>query len=777
MIISIFTMLFSCGVFAYSINAVGMIFNTLTKKSLDKKNNMYTISQYMDKKNVNIELQIQIKQYLEYYWDMQYSRDKEQEKNLINQLSPKLKEQLLLETFKVIVLECQIFKNNFSQQFVIDIIQLIEECSYRPDEIIVSESIQDDHSLYFIESGQVQVFIDEGAKKIRIANISNQQVMQIQAIQSQFVEDFHQDIDIYIQKYTYKEDDDNEFQENDDQDQMNQSAFMIFSQQDLASIEPENKHTGYQASYISQISFKKNKLSSSNFDEEQTKVSIKNLKSKINSTDDNQLSNLQGSNNNNINDQNNQKRKRSSILQIQPNLKIQCLIQPRSSIVYDQQQLENLSPKNKLNDNLNKSNAILNNYHTLRNSFDTKNSKDRVHLPAIKSDDQQGQTSDLVWKVQQLIEQQKSLKEKKEIDEEGSKYDIQKDYETYLPHNNLSYIIEYLKFKSRYLKQLKFQYKNLNQNIKSQLESSSIFNDSNNKENYMNQYPFNNPSCQRNFQLLRIFEKKFQQLIFRKRNSKRLHSQNQQIISNNQIIKNSLPNTKLQKILEQFQFAQKNQNQIDNVIQDTQNTPRINYNSQANKQIQQQSSLKFRNEEENGQEIRKSSFTNEYKYLISTQRQDSIIPNEQKSFLSNLIAQDQNMKHISSYRNYFERKQLFCQTQKYQNNPSKNDQIQTQKTQNNEISQIKCSDQDEIESPYSVKKNKINSSRKIAQKDKYFQGDFEVENPNKINSFNLNNIQEDWKLSKTYIEQQNKKLQNFQEAKKQKRYKIDQILF
>ncbi|KAL4483358.1 hypothetical protein ABPG72_008000 [Tetrahymena utriculariae] len=893
MIISIFTMLFSCGVFAYSINAIGKIFNTLNKKNLDKKSNLYTISQYMAKKNINSELQIQIKQYLEYCWDMQYSRDKEQEKYLINQLSPKLREQLLFETFKVIILECQIFKNNFSQQFLIDIIQLIEESQYRPDEIIVSESIQDEHSLYFIESGQIQVFIDEDAKKViknlnkgdffgdfsfftgqstnlnykateftqvfkikrsnifelfknkpsdleafcnikdnllftqnysiihskcyyclghhlttncyqlfpqfnkvRIANISNKQVLQarrhltevrkfskqpyflylreLQVMQYQFSVDFQQEIDIYAQNYTFKEDEDYELQDNEEQDLLINSAFKILSQQDLASLEFENKHTGHQTSYISQISFKKNKLSSTNFDEEnqQQKISQKQLRPKTNSIEDNLIQNIQGNTNNsnyNITDQSNinQKTKRinKSILQIQPNLKIQCLISPRQNQVSDQQQLETLQNNQ-------------NNYHK-RNSqaFDSKNS--RIYLPVIKSDGLQGQSSDLFQKVQQILEFQNNIKEKKEKDEESNQYDIQKDYNTYLPHNNLSNIIEYLKFKSRFFKQLKFQYKNFHQNIKFQedsvidLQRNSIYNY---KENYVNQYPFNNSSCQRNFQILRIFEKRSQQDIFRKKNSKIRHSQIQQIISNNQNLKNSLPNTKLQKLLEQFQFAQQNQNQNQINTQNYQTIPKLGQGGLANNSIYQSNNLNIRNDGECYQEKRKSSFNYDNKQLILSQRKNSNCNKEQKSLQMNLITNDQNMKIVQSQNNYQERKDKFQQTQKYRNNPSKNYQIQTQFTQS-EISQIKYVDQDEIESPYSQKRNKINSSKKIDIKDKYFQSDFEEESPNKLNSYNLNQFLEEQKSSKTYIEQQNKKLQNFQAAKKQKRYKIDQILF
>lgn len=52
-----------------------------------------------------------------------------------------------------------------------NMISVIEECSYRPDEMIISELNDDDHSIYFIESGKVSLFMDEdGSKVIKYLN-------------------------------------------------------------------------------------------------------------------------------------------------------------------------------------------------------------------------------------------------------------------------------------------------------------------------------------------------------------------------------------------------------------------------------------------------------------------------------------------------------------------------------------------------------------------------------------------------------------------------------
>ncbi|KAL4434927.1 hypothetical protein ABPG74_021266 [Tetrahymena malaccensis] len=869
MIISLITMLFSCGVFAYSINAIGTIFNTLNQKSLDIKNNMYTISSYMAKKNIDFELQIQIKEYLEYYWDMQYSRDEQQEQFLINQLSPKLKERLLLETFKMIVIECQIFKHNFSQQFMMEIIQLIQECSYRPDEIILSESIQDDHSLYFIESGQVQVFVDEDAKKvlknlkkgdffgdfqfftgqstnlnykateftkifkikrsiifdlfqnkpsdleafcnikdnllftqnysiihskcyycleshlttncwklfpqfnkIRIANINNKSDLQMrqhlenerrlhkfaemlyldysQNSLQQFISDYQQDIDYYDQKFIWKEGDDEieeELQGNEDEEFYNQSSFNIKSQQDLPSLELEKQKSRKLSHNSSQISFKRNRQSSSNLEEEnqQQKSPAVKLKSKQNILDE--ISDLNNYNLKKVNSKEQQitespitKRRLIKIQQSYASSKGVNSFSQRLNQVNEYQQIESLAPQSKYSDSPIK---VPSQKHQLsKNSqiYDVKTIKEQIQ-PQTKILADQNKNSELIIKLQQIFEQQNKSKEKNEQEEENNLFDVYKNFEIYLPHNNLSVIIEYLNFKQRFLKQLKFQYRNINLNKMSsqQIAHQDILN---NKENYINQYPFNVPGCQRNFQIMRVFERKIQQQNLKKKQKNKRYSIIQQGIQFSQNVRSSLPNTKLQRVLEKFQFI--SQNQDETIIQGQQ-ILNVRQSSYISNQMNTINIHNIKNDGENSLGIRQNSFSLENRQLLSSQKKSIFQQSETQSIQTNQNQKEDSMHASHFKRSYVERKQISNSAQISQNNTQKKQIINSDTTifqmVLSEKSQNRSEDQNEIESPSQQNKQIIHSTQKFAQKEQYFQSD-DKDSSNQVNFSSQNKFQD-----------------------------------
>ena len=57
-------MFISCGVYTYSFNEIGLIFNEITKNKRLIKKNIQIINKYMDNKNINNLLQHQVREYL-----------------------------------------------------------------------------------------------------------------------------------------------------------------------------------------------------------------------------------------------------------------------------------------------------------------------------------------------------------------------------------------------------------------------------------------------------------------------------------------------------------------------------------------------------------------------------------------------------------------------------------------------------------------------------------------------------------------------------------------
>lgn len=56
-LVNIFTMLISCGVYAYILNKVGAIFEKLSAQDNQRKHDLYIINSYMKKKKINKILQ------------------------------------------------------------------------------------------------------------------------------------------------------------------------------------------------------------------------------------------------------------------------------------------------------------------------------------------------------------------------------------------------------------------------------------------------------------------------------------------------------------------------------------------------------------------------------------------------------------------------------------------------------------------------------------------------------------------------------------------------
>ncbi|KAL4463876.1 hypothetical protein ABPG74_005813 [Tetrahymena malaccensis] len=154
---SIFTVLSACCVFAYSISEVGSIFEQMNKATKKQKVNMFIINSYMKKKRITIDLQYQIRHYLEYYWNESFSENTYKQQMIINQLSNNLKENLMLEANRLI-LESPLFRDNFSLKTLLKTVSIVTEQRCTPEEIIYLGGESDDNSIYFIEKGQVQVF-------------------------------------------------------------------------------------------------------------------------------------------------------------------------------------------------------------------------------------------------------------------------------------------------------------------------------------------------------------------------------------------------------------------------------------------------------------------------------------------------------------------------------------------------------------------------------------------------------------------------------------------
>ncbi len=82
------------------------------------------------------------------------------EQILINQLSDVLRKKLLVEANRLVLKDTPIFSQNFSERIIEMTVGLIKEYHCTPEQIISFEGTQDECSIFFIEKGQVEIYVD-----------------------------------------------------------------------------------------------------------------------------------------------------------------------------------------------------------------------------------------------------------------------------------------------------------------------------------------------------------------------------------------------------------------------------------------------------------------------------------------------------------------------------------------------------------------------------------------------------------------------------------------
>lgn len=118
---------------------------------------MMTMNGYMNSKNVNKNLQYQIREYIDYFIREKQERDEDSEEKLINILSKDLKDQLLIESNKIVLKDAPIFKKNFSQEIIKRTVPIIKQIRVTPYNYVIQQDKFDDCSIYFIETGSVEI--------------------------------------------------------------------------------------------------------------------------------------------------------------------------------------------------------------------------------------------------------------------------------------------------------------------------------------------------------------------------------------------------------------------------------------------------------------------------------------------------------------------------------------------------------------------------------------------------------------------------------------------
>lgn len=159
----LFTIIFiyvACGIFAYSINSIGIIVSEIAKRENEFQKDLNIINGFMKQKKINFELRIRVRKYLEYIWYEEKIEKVEEQAKIIDKLSDSLKEELLLEANAEIISDLKMFSFNFSEELLRNTIQLMKEARFTPGDLIFMKGEAENKDFYLIRKGKVEIFLE-----------------------------------------------------------------------------------------------------------------------------------------------------------------------------------------------------------------------------------------------------------------------------------------------------------------------------------------------------------------------------------------------------------------------------------------------------------------------------------------------------------------------------------------------------------------------------------------------------------------------------------------
>ncbi|EGR27458.1 hypothetical protein IMG5_195700 [Ichthyophthirius multifiliis] len=149
-----FTMLFTCGIFAYTFNSIGLIVEDYNKKNKQLQDYMDQINRYLQNNNVKPKLQIQAIKYVEYKYKSQNDLSVKEEEEVLNKLSDNIREKLIIQNNMQLISKIPILNDNFSKAFL----KKLSINLHKEKNINQTDEMFNQTQFYIIEKGTIQLF-------------------------------------------------------------------------------------------------------------------------------------------------------------------------------------------------------------------------------------------------------------------------------------------------------------------------------------------------------------------------------------------------------------------------------------------------------------------------------------------------------------------------------------------------------------------------------------------------------------------------------------------
>lgn len=150
---------FACGMFAYSINSIGIILSDISKQENEFRKDLNIVNDFMGDKKISFDLQMRVRKYLEYIRKEEKVERNEATMQTIAKLSDSLREELLLEANGYILMKIKLFSANFTEETLRRTIMIMKERRYMPGDLIIKKGDMQENTLFIIKNGEAELFI------------------------------------------------------------------------------------------------------------------------------------------------------------------------------------------------------------------------------------------------------------------------------------------------------------------------------------------------------------------------------------------------------------------------------------------------------------------------------------------------------------------------------------------------------------------------------------------------------------------------------------------
>ncbi|KRX06829.1 Cyclic nucleotide-binding protein [Pseudocohnilembus persalinus] len=157
---SIFILIMSSGVFAYSVNTIGTIFRDIQLQTAKYKKKKYEIIQYMRKRKINPKQQLRALKELEFLFQQQ---ENEHMKGLevLQMLSKNIQSEICVSYYGEFLKNSKFAKiAGFSKQFIEDTAKKMQETSLVPEQVLINQDTLNER-LYFLVEGQLDFYLKQ----------------------------------------------------------------------------------------------------------------------------------------------------------------------------------------------------------------------------------------------------------------------------------------------------------------------------------------------------------------------------------------------------------------------------------------------------------------------------------------------------------------------------------------------------------------------------------------------------------------------------------------